>query len=567
MSCCNSKTTGQVLVDPCSTCNEASATNEALPSALDNFIAAFFGTLEKSVVDGKVVWTLPCNLNVGLENNPRQDGEGLACYFLRLFEAGIIGLTGPQGDDGPAGEDGKDGYSTVVTAVTNASAECPNIAVQVLSDEPYSAGLYVFIPFAGYFLINEVQDNVVYLSLVQLSTNAVATIPVGSPVVPAGPSGSQGAKGDKGDAGLTGAKGDKGDTGATGDTGLSAQAELLSGFVQPSANVTVGFVTLSREIYASPGQFVWIGGVQVGGYYEVLAAAGTQIQIRNSGDVANAAPGTAIPASSPGNEEWVVVCGPKGITDIPTTFSWKEPVRLVSDSNKALTGSATIDGVATANSDRVLLAGQTNDVENGIWDVNHGGAWTRAVDADDTGELPAGTATIAQEGDVYQHTTWLQHALDVVPGTDSQVWNEFGTEAAYGEMYINAGAVGVAFSGANTWTKVTSLSEGLNKGFTFATSAYTCDQAGVYEIHWKISFLTSSASADVIHGGVAKNTTIQAKGRASRTCTTTNGYGTISGNLLISLAPTDTIELQVMNATDTDGITIQHADVVFARFA
>jgi len=559
MSCCNN-TTGQVLVDPCSACNEPSATAETLPSALDNFIAAFFGTVEKSVVDGKVVWSLPCNLNVGLENNPRQDGEGLACYFLRLFEAGIIGLTGPQGEQGESGEDGKSGYSTVTTAVANASAECPNIAVQVLDDEPYSAGLYVFIPFAGYFLINEVQDNVLYLSLVQLSTNAVATIPADSPVVPAGPSGAQGATGSKGDTGLTGPKGDTGATGATGDDGLSAQAELLQSFTQPSANVIVGWVTLSREIYASPGQMIWIGGYQVGGYYEVVAQAGTQVQIKNTGDSANAAPGTSIPASSPGQEQWVVVTGPRGLTDLPESFAWKEPVRLVATTNVTASGSRTIDGVATQDGDRVLLTDQTSAIDNGIYNVNHSGAWTRSEDADDSGDLPTMATVGVQEGDDYQHSHWIHHSLDVVPGTDAQTWVEFGIgEVGYASGYINAASIGIVFSGAGTWTKVTNLTSLYDEGFTFASSVYTCIQQGRYKIDWSLSFVSASATADVIHGGPAINGTILGRGRASRSCSNGSSYGNMSSSTIVDLDSGDTIELQCMNNTDTDGITVLHA--------
>ena len=567
MSCCNN-TTGQVLVDPCSTCNEPSAENEALPSALENFISAFFGTVEKSVVNGEVVWTLPCQLNVGLENNPRQEGEGLACYFLRLFEAGIIGLTGPEGLKGDKGDDGKSGYSSTSEAVLNATDECPNIAVPVVDDEPYASGLYVFIPFAGYFLVNEVQDNVVYLSLVQLSTNAVATIPAGSVVVPSGPSGSQGAKGDQGDPGLTGAKGDTGAQGIQGDAGFSAQAELLSSFVQPSANVIVGWVTMSRELYAAPGQIVWIGGYQVGGYYEVLAAAGAQIQIRNTGDSANSAAGTSIPASSAGQEEWVVICGPRGLTDVPDSFSWKEPVRLVETSNLlAITGLLTVDGVTVIAGDRVLLTGQTNPVENGIYEAS-AGAWTRAEDADDAGDLPTMATVGVQEGTNYQHSYWTLHSLDVLPGTDAQVWNEFGIgEVGYAEGSINAGAVGITFSGASTWTIITNLSEIFAEGFSFASNQFTCEQAGRYRVDWSLSFQSTSVTQDVIHGGVAVNGTILNRGRASRSCQNSSAYGNFASSTIVDLSSTDTVELQAMNATDTDGITVIHASLTLTKVA
>jgi hypothetical protein len=69
-----------------------------LPSQIQNFTQQFFGDVVKTEVDGQVIWSLPCDLDIGLPNNQRGAGEGLACYFLRLSEEGIIGLTGPQGE-------------------------------------------------------------------------------------------------------------------------------------------------------------------------------------------------------------------------------------------------------------------------------------------------------------------------------------------------------------------------------------------------------------------------------------------------------------------------------------
>lgn len=186
MSCNCDCGSGQTLVDPCAECVTLSAANEPLPSALDNFISAFFGSLTKSMVNGKVVWTLPCNLNIGLPNNPRQEGEGLACYFLRLFEAGIIGLTGPRGATGAAGKDGAKGYAVSTATVAQPTAECPNLALPVDDGTPLVPDLYVFIPFSGYYIVQQVQDNVAYLTLVLASAGAGSAIAAGSLVVQIG---------------------------------------------------------------------------------------------------------------------------------------------------------------------------------------------------------------------------------------------------------------------------------------------------------------------------------------------------------------------------------------------
>lgn len=38
-------------------------------------------------MNNEVVWVLPCDLDTGFAGYPRVAGEGLACYFLRVFAA------------------------------------------------------------------------------------------------------------------------------------------------------------------------------------------------------------------------------------------------------------------------------------------------------------------------------------------------------------------------------------------------------------------------------------------------------------------------------------------------
>lgn len=83
MSTCN---TGSTVCTPCGYNGVPDAANESVESTLANFIDAFFGSLTKTVVDGEVVWTLPCDLDTGIEGYPRNEGEGVACYLLRVME-------------------------------------------------------------------------------------------------------------------------------------------------------------------------------------------------------------------------------------------------------------------------------------------------------------------------------------------------------------------------------------------------------------------------------------------------------------------------------------------------
>lgn len=105
----------------------------------------------------------------------------------------------------------------------------------------------------------------------------------------------------------------------------------------------------------------------------------------------------------------------------------KESVRALSDTNVALTGTTTIDGVSLSAGDRVLLTNQTTASENGIWEVQ-AGAWTRPTDFD-TGDTVAGAFTFVEEGTVYGDTGWLctsDQGSDVVD-TDPLAFTQFSS--------------------------------------------------------------------------------------------------------------------------------------------
>ena len=76
---------------------------------------------------------------------------------------------------------------------------------------------------------------------------------------------------------------------------------------------------------------------------------------------------------------------------------WKIAVRVASSSNITLSALQTIDGVALAEGDRVLVAGQTNGAENGIYEAASG-AWARASDMASSTYLKLGTTIRAMQG-------------------------------------------------------------------------------------------------------------------------------------------------------------------------
>lgn len=214
---------------PCTTCTENQACCETLPSALDNFILHFFGNIAKTESGGQVSWVLPCDLATGLAENPRGEGEGLACYFLRLFNEGLQTNVGPQGATGDPGADGANAYAISTSAITVPGSVGQTVQFTVLPTSVLSVGQTIFVPGAGWFQITAISTNTVFASLVELIPSPVTTVATGSPIIPTGPRGltvvgPQGVQGDPGDPGddgvqgVTGAVGPRGPVGPRGET-------------------------------------------------------------------------------------------------------------------------------------------------------------------------------------------------------------------------------------------------------------------------------------------------------------------------------------------------------------
>jgi hypothetical protein len=76
--------------------------HESVPSLIDNLVFALYGTIEKNVSSGKIVWTIPCDPNntASVSGVTRNAGEGLMCYILRVFQSfplsNFIDLNTPQ---------------------------------------------------------------------------------------------------------------------------------------------------------------------------------------------------------------------------------------------------------------------------------------------------------------------------------------------------------------------------------------------------------------------------------------------------------------------------------------
>ena len=122
------------------------------------------------------------------------------------------------------------------------------------------------------------------------------------------------------------------------------------------------------------------------------------------------------------------------VDNVARGLQWKTPVRAASTTNVTTTApGATIDGVALAANDRVLLKDQTTASQNGIWLWNGAAvAMTRAVDADGSGELAPGTAVTVTEGTVGGDKVYMVTSDSAITvGTTSQTWGQLGGGTTY----------------------------------------------------------------------------------------------------------------------------------------
>lgn len=96
----------------------------------------------------------------------------------------------------------------------------------------------------------------------------------------------------------------------------------------------------------------------------------------------------------------------------------KAPCAAATTANITLSGLQTIDGVALAAKDRVLVKDQTNAVNNGIWIVA-AGAWTRAPDFDGTLDVVQGSTVFVINGATNGSAFWRLDTAFPVIGTSS----------------------------------------------------------------------------------------------------------------------------------------------------
>jgi len=123
-------------------------------------------------------------------------------------------------------------------------------------------------------------------------------------------------------------------------------------------------------------------------------------------------------------------------------LSWKQAVAAASTGNLTLSGTQTIDGVAVVAGDRVLAKDQTTGSANGIY-VVAAGAWSRATDADTSGEIDSMTVYV-EGGTANADTVWTLTTDNPTLGTTSLTYAQINGGATPTASTSTAGKVRLA---------------------------------------------------------------------------------------------------------------------------
>jgi phage-related tail fiber protein len=107
----------------------------------------------------------------------------------------------------------------------------------------------------------------------------------------------------------------------------------------------------------------------------------------------------------------------------------KAPVRVATTGaniNLSTIGLGTIDGVALAAGDRVLVKDQTDATTNGIYNAASS-VWTRAIDGNNNSQWSMGTTVLVTSGSVNANTIFaLTTASPITLGTSNLTFSLFG---------------------------------------------------------------------------------------------------------------------------------------------
>jgi hypothetical protein len=266
-------------------------------------------------------------------------------------------------------------------------------------------------------------------------------------------------------------------------------------------------------------------------------------------------------------------------------IDYKQATRVITVSNITLSGGAPsqADGVSLTLKDRVLVTGQTNKAQNGIYYVTtvgsgSNGTWTRSIDTDATGELLAGTIVMVTEGLVYADSQWKLTTDDPIVIGVSELIFEQNSAFAFGNVYANGTAVlassvgdvltlsagnNISISGNNTSKTVTigvtgislnSISNGtsnvnvVSSGGNVTVGISGTSNVAVFSTTGANVTGTLGVSGNITGGNIVTGAQVVATGNITGGNISTAGQASVTGNLTTASA----VNFNLPNSSSTD---------------
>ena len=224
-------------------------------------------------------------------------------------------------------------------------------------------------------------------------------------------------------------------------------------------------------------------------------------------------------------------------------FNVDTPAVAISDTNiTSLSGLMTIDSVELKDQQRVLLVGQTNKIQNGIYIVSTG-AWTRSSDFAN-GTYAGAAYVLITFGYYYKGSAWVCNTPDAVIGTDIIKFVEFSLPNNAGGSNVGTGA-GQIYQGTT----------GTIMNFkTLTSDQYINITNNLNDVQLAINGSSNNTVSNVVlrdsSGGFSAGTiTANLTGSASGNLLLTGG--TLSGNLSLPSGGSTSPSLLFTGSTNT----------------
>ena len=212
---------------------------ESVPSLISNLVYALYGDITKSVENGRVVWNIPCDPNntAEVDQIPREEGEGLLCYLLRVFANSLDGY----GSFLRWGFAGSGQTEFTLTGAWQPDRNAYLAYIDGVVQDPINYTISTTLPRV--LTLDTALPSGSFLTIVELSSRAGAT-------------GASGAVGSTGATGL-GATGSTGPQGATGigATGATGQPAVSLRFSSTSNTIGLGNKTFTYDAANVPWAF------------------------------------------------------------------------------------------------------------------------------------------------------------------------------------------------------------------------------------------------------------------------------------------------------------------------